>query len=146
MPRVGSDPKLAPSKSAPVHLEANGTAAAAEAGHAPSPLGPSRRASAAEEAPANGSTHGGASPAAAPAAAARPDGSGSNSGSNSGSPARGLPLLAEHRRTSSSGVVAAGEGTPGLGRRPSSGVVTGQRRQVEQELIYEKLPTDIAER
>ncbi|PRW58534.1 uridine kinase chloroplastic [Chlorella sorokiniana] len=141
MPRVASDPKLAPSKSAPVHLEANGAATAADAARAPSPLGPSRRASAAEEAPADGSAHGGAA-----GTSARPDGSGSNSGSNSGSPARIPPLPAEHRRTSSSGVVAAGEGTPWMARRPSSGVVTGQRRQVEQELIYEKLPTDIAER
>ncbi len=133
MPRVASDPKLAPSKSAPVHLEANGTAAAADAGPALSPLGPSRRTTAAEEAPADGS---------------RAEGSTSNSGSNSGSPARLPPLPAgEHRRTSSSGVVAAGEGgTPWLGRRPSSGVVTGQQRQIEQELIYEKLPSDIAER
>lgn len=141
MPRVASDNKLTPSKSASVQLEANGAAAAADAGPAPSPLGPSRRASAAggaEDAAthANGGAHSSDSSSLS-----------SGSGSSSGSPVQGAPgALAgaasaprpgAHQRSSSSG---------GLLPRPSSGVVTLQQRQVEQELIYEKLPTDIAER
>ncbi|KAL4430783.1 hypothetical protein ABPG75_006039 [Micractinium tetrahymenae] len=65
---------------------------------------------------------------------------------------------AHHRRTSSSsGMAASGSGaaaaaaagplqTPGLRRPSSTGGVVPQRQQVEQELIYEKLPADIAER
>lgn len=67
-------------------------------------------------------------------------------------PASSLPPPPLHRRTSSG--VAAGSGTaaavgplltPGSWR-PSSGGVVPQRQQVEQELVYEKLPADIAER
>lgn len=133
MPRVGSDPKITPSKSAQMAIErqlaqangeANGAAAAADATPAPSPLGPSRRGTA---------TGDGASA----------------SGSTSGSPeAAAAPPPAHQRSSSMSGLADEVLLSPGgsLPRRPSSGVVTGQRRQVEQELIYEKLPADIADR
>lgn len=134
MPRVGSDPRMVPSpgKVAALAAAASGEAAngsAAEPGAVLSPLGPSRRASAAGGTAGNGSS--------------------SASGSTTSSPT--LPAPAHHRRSSSSGsfleadVVGGSGGTP-MARRPSSGVVTGLRREVEQELIYEKLPTDIAER
>jgi hypothetical protein len=47
-----------------------------------------------------------------------------------------------HRRTSSD--AAAGKGALAA-RRPSSGVC-GSQRQVDQEIVYEKLPADIADR
>lgn len=72
------------------------------------------------------------------------------------SPARPSPaaLPPQHRRTSSSSSTATGGGpataglppTPGPRRPGSSSGVVPQRQQVEQELIYEKLPADIAER
>ena len=57
--------------------------------------------------------------------------------------ASSVPAL-QHRRSSSTGGAGAAD-APYSARRPSSGVCEG-RRQVEQEIIYEKLPTDIAER
>lgn len=65
------------------------------------------------------------------------------------------PPLPLHRRTGSTSGAAGGGGdaaalgpllTPGSRRPSSSGGVVPQRQQVEQELIYEKLPADIAER
>ncbi|KAL4420364.1 hypothetical protein ABPG77_002304, partial [Micractinium sp. CCAP 211/92] len=56
-------------------------------------------------------------------------------------------LPPQHRRTSSSSSTATGlPPTPGPRRPGSSSGVVPQRQQVEQELIYEKLPADIAER
>ena len=143
MPRVASDNKLTPSKSAPVQLEGNG-AAAGDAGPAPSPLGPSRRTSAAGG-PEDAAAHANGGGARSSDSSSLSSGSGSSSGSPvQGAPgalaaaAAGAPRPGAHQRSNSS--------SWGLPRRPSSGVVTGQQRQVEQELIYEKLPTDIAER
>jgi hypothetical protein len=116
MPRVGSETRL---PSTPSKIPA---AAASGASTAPS------------------------SAAGTPEAAAAPLASASRARSPpSGTAAAvgALPAL-QHRRSSSTGGAGAGD-APYSARRPSSGVCEG-RRQVEQEIIYEKLPTDIAER
>ena len=117
VPRSGSDPKLTASPSKLPALKAAGGESASSSA-APSPLG----------LPLNGPASGGEAAPAPPAQPAQP---------------------VHHRHTSSSASVTADSDAPVAqqvsARRPSSGVCASQR-QVEQEIIYEKLPADIADR